>query len=85
MLSQGLALAYMRYTSAKGIQFHWRWDDGTISTKLCVIWGMSAQIPDCTLAGSPTHRIFNLIRGDANGANRVGGDPRRWGARETFS
>ena len=27
--------------AAKGIQFRWRWDRGTISTQLDVIWGMS--------------------------------------------
>ena len=27
--------------AAKGIQFLWRWDGGTISPKLDVIWGMS--------------------------------------------
>ena len=29
--------------AAKGIQFRWRWDRGTISTQLDVIWGMSAE------------------------------------------
>ena len=28
----------------KGIQFPWRWDGGTISTNLDVIWGMSVYI-----------------------------------------
>ncbi len=28
--------------AAKGIQFPWWWDSGTIFTKLDVIWGMSA-------------------------------------------
>ncbi len=30
----------------KGIQFPWRWDSGTISTQLDVIWGMSAKMPE---------------------------------------
>ncbi len=29
--------------AVKGIQFPWRWDSGTISTKLDVIWGMSVR------------------------------------------
>ena len=29
--------------AAKGIQFPWRWDAGTISTNFDGIWGMSAQ------------------------------------------
>ncbi len=29
--------------AAKGIHLPWRWDDGTISTTLDVIWGMSAN------------------------------------------
>ncbi len=28
-----------------GMQFSWRWNGGTISTVLDVIWGMSAQMP----------------------------------------
>ena len=30
--------------STNGIQFRWRWDGGTISTNLDVIWGMSVEI-----------------------------------------
>ncbi len=30
--------------AAKGIQFHWRWDGGTISTNLDGIWGMSDRM-----------------------------------------
>ena len=30
--------------AAKGIQFPWRWDGGTISTNLDVIWGMSDEV-----------------------------------------
>ncbi len=29
--------------AAEGMQFPWRWDDGTISTNLDVIWGMLVQ------------------------------------------
>ncbi len=29
--------------AAKGMQFHWRWFSGTISTNLDVIWGMSDE------------------------------------------
>ena len=29
--------------AAEGIQFRWRWDSGTISTQLDVIWGMSVK------------------------------------------
>ena len=31
--------------ASKGIQPPWRWNGGTITTKLGVIWGMSAKIP----------------------------------------
>ena len=27
--------------AAEGMPFRWRWDSGTISTQLDVIWGMS--------------------------------------------
>ncbi len=30
--------------AAKGMQFHWRWFSGTISTNLDVIWGMSEHM-----------------------------------------
>ena len=32
--------------AAEGIQFRWRWDSGTISTQLDVIWGMSVKIAE---------------------------------------
>ena len=31
-------------TAAKGIQFPWRWNGGTISTNMDVNWGMSIEI-----------------------------------------
>ncbi len=36
--------------AAEGMPFPWRWDGGTISTNLDVIWGMSVE-RDGTMAG----------------------------------
>ncbi len=39
--NQGLISKIRPSDGCKGIQFRWRWDRGTISTQLDVIWGMS--------------------------------------------
>ncbi len=50
--------------SAAGMQFSWRWDGGTISTQLDVIWGMSVHTTFGALRAKACHepRSEGMIR-----------------------
>ena len=43
LLDEGRSPKSGNRMAAMGIQFRWRWDSGTISTVLDVIWGMSGN------------------------------------------
>ncbi len=49
--------------AAKGIQFPWRWDGGTISTVLNAIWGMSDEKK---AGGASKGSVIGEVRRDAS-------------------
>ena len=53
--------------AAEGVPFSWRWDCGTISTKLDVIWGMSVNIvPEVGLTMAVSIGLLSLAALAAN-------------------
>jgi len=53
---------------AKGIQFTWRWDGGTIPTNLDAIWGMSVKI----MAWWDRYKLGNVIGRDYSNLGYLG-------------
>jgi len=57
--------------AAKGIPLPWRWDCGTISTKLDVIWGMSDKL---SLKGEFATSVLDNFLSSSQGQQVKGDD-----------